>query len=145
MDIRSIVPDSVARKSLATATRGLTAAEGVRRAIPNAPDTADARFHARNGRLVMRSPISPTGRAPQLHVRESVNAHTRPAELDDAPAPWVSGCCCVARKGKVNPGAPYLWSEEPRRYRCADSITSCPGRTERSSCNQLTAKGGRPN
>jgi hypothetical protein len=34
---------------------------------------------------------------------------------------------------------------EPRHYRCADSITSCPGRTARSSCNRLTAKRGRPN
>jgi hypothetical protein len=70
-------------RSPATATRDPTAAEGVRRAIPNTLDPADARLHARNGRLILCSP----GRAPHLRVRESANAHSRSAALDDAPSP----------------------------------------------------------
>jgi hypothetical protein len=60
---------------------------GLRREIPNTLDTADALFHARNGRLILRFPLSPTDRESHLRARESANAHSCSVRLDGAPSP----------------------------------------------------------
>jgi hypothetical protein len=70
-----------------TTSGGLVELIGLRREIPNTLDIANARFHARNRRLILRSPLSPTGRESHLRTRESVNAHSRSARLDGAPSP----------------------------------------------------------
>jgi hypothetical protein len=97
------VPYNSPRTNPTTMSSALAGLVGLQREIPNTWDAADARHHARNGRFLLRSPLSPTDREPHLRAVESTNAHSLVPPVSTVhPLPGF-GCCGMVSKGRSQP------------------------------------------